>query len=78
MSNVQTQIPITAFSDFDCNNKIAFDEGSYFERCNGREFTQVFQIKTYKGFQSNNELVIAQIPVFQCVGCGAIHKLNDK
>lgn len=78
MSNVQTQIPITAFSDFDCDNKIPFDDGAYYERCNGREFTQVFQIKTYKGFQSNNQLVIAQIQVFQCVSCGAIHNLNEK
>lgn len=71
MSN-QNEIPITSFDSFVCNSAKSLLR----ERCSGELFTSVTQIKTYKGFQSQNQLVIARIELFKCIKCGEIHDFN--
>jgi len=78
MSN-QNQIPITAFTNFICRNPqkvISMNNVEKLYVCDSSVFVPVVGLMTYKGFQSNNQLVIAQKPLFKCAKCGAIHDLD--
>lgn len=79
--NNETKIPITAFTDFICREPQKVINIHTTEKvlvCDSVVFIPVVGIMTYKGFQSNNQLVIAQKPFFKCVKCGAIHDLDKQ
>lgn len=77
--NTPNQIPLTSFTDYVCENKKAMEliGGKLGNQlCNSREFVPVVRLKTYKGLMSGGQQVVAQIQVFQCVACGAIHNMG--
>jgi hypothetical protein len=76
--NQPNSIPLTAFTDFKCENRIQVQVTGQQLVCGSREFMPVARIKTYRGMLSSGQTVIAQIQVFKCVACGAIHDLNAK
>lgn len=85
--NKHTTIPLTSFKHFVCTAPKPLgdlgDQGfkallGVTPLCNGREFQTVVRVKTYNGLLSQGETIIAQIPVFKCVACGAIYDLNTK
>lgn len=76
----QTQIPLTSFTDYVCEAPAANQVSGRVlnQPCGGREFVPAIRIKTYKGVLSGGQQLIAQIPLFRCVACGAFHDLNTK
>jgi len=85
----QQSIPLTSFQDFVCDapanikmtplvemmSKVDRDN---LPKCNGREFFIVNRVKTYQGILSGGQKIIANIQVYRCAACGAIHDLNAK
>lgn len=82
--NQQNQIPLTSFTDFVCDapakGGVDFTQllNKGLPECNGREFVPVIRVKTYKGLLSGGQKIIAQVQVFKCCACGAVHDLNAK
>lgn len=65
-------LPLDAFKEFKCPSVVRVT-GQMPRACNGSEFRSLVRLKTYKGVMSNNQVVIMQIQVFECVACGSIH-----
>ena len=70
--NQNNQIPINAFADLICNARLKPE----LPKCNGNIFTQVFEVKYYRGLMSQGQTVLLQVPLFKCVKCGSIHDVN--
>jgi hypothetical protein len=76
---MQTNQPISleAFTDFKCPAPVRVI-GQMPRTCNGDEFRPLVRLKTYKGLMSSGKTMIAQIQIFECVACGAIHDLTPE
>ena len=79
--NQNNEISITAFTNFICREPqkvVSINNTEKVFICDSVVFIPVVGIMTYRGFQSNNQLVIAQKPLFKCAKCGAIHDLDKQ
>lgn len=76
-------IPITAFKDFTCEQLVPSNNSGLSDtwvpvKCGGKIFTPVINLLSYKGFQSNGQLVIGQKPIgFKCDACGTVYDLKE-